>query len=139
MIYWEKTYHSTTNGKDEHVDDGQGALPRARPPLPVVHVQPVGTRQTETEPTGKQRTDQTDQVAERWDTLADDPSNHPAGHANTDPGSHGDPVVLVHTSRLAEDAHIDVLKTNMSVDHTSTNTLHPSEQILEHRKRVDSQ
>lgn len=119
-----KTYHRATNGKDEHVNDSQSTLPRARPPLAVVHVQPVGTRQTKTEPTGKQRTDETDQVAERGDTLADDPGNHPAGHANANPGSHRDPVVLVHATRLAEDAHVDVLETNMSVDHTGTDNLH---------------
>lgn len=86
-------------------------------------MQPVNTPETVTEPTGKQRADETQQVAENRDGVGNDPSDYPAGQANGHPGSDGNQVSAVHTVRAAEETNVDVLEPDVAVDYTSTNDL----------------
>ena len=71
--------------------------------------------------------DQTQQVAECRDTLSDDPCDDPAGQSNAHPRSNRDEVALAHAlRRVAEDTDIEVLETDMAVDHSGTDNLEMS-------------
>lgn len=81
-------------------------------------------RRLTAEPTGKERTDQTQQVAKGGNPLGNDPGNDPADQANSHPGADGDEIALAHAlGVLAPDANVEVFETDMAVDHASTDNL----------------
>jgi hypothetical protein len=118
-----KTAHAATDQDDQNIDNGEENLPRGREPLALVDVQPVHTTKTVTEPTSKQRADQRQKIAEDGNSISNDPGDDPAGECDGNPGSDGSQVALVHAIGSTEEADIDVLETNVTVDDTSTNNL----------------
>jgi hypothetical protein len=118
-----KTTHATTNKNNKNIQDGEGDLPGRRKPLASVDVQPVNTSKTIAEPTSEEGTDQTEKVAEDWDGVGDDPSDDPAAHADSHPGSDRCKVAAVHAVSSAEETDVDVFQTNVAVDNTGTDDL----------------
>lgn len=118
-----KTTHTTTDQNNAHVHNSEYNLPRRREPPALVDVQPVHTAKTVTEPTSKQRTNQTQQITEDGNGIGNNPGNNPAGKSNANPGANSNPVTLVHAVSAAEYADIDILKTDVAVDNTSTDNL----------------
>ena len=118
-----KTTHAATNKNNHNIQDGESDFPGRRKPLASVDVQPVNTSKTVTEPTSEEGTDQTEEVAEYWDGIGDDPSDNPAAHADGDPGSDGCKVTAVHAVCSAEETDVDVFQANVAVHDSSTDNL----------------
>ena len=84
-------------------------------------------RKRTTEPTGKESTNQAQQVFKRWNALSNDPGDDPAGQSNAHPRSNRDQVALAHAlRRVAEDTDIEVFETDVAVDHSGTDNLEMS-------------
>lgn len=84
---------------------------------------------------GKTTYNQADNIGEAGNTLADNPSDDPAGHTNSNPGTNGDEVALRHAAGFPEDADVDVLETDVAVDDTGTDdgrNGHTVGDLLEH-------
>lgn len=118
-----KTTDATTNQNNAHVHNSENNLPRRGEPPALVDVQPVHTTKTVTEPTSEQRANQTQQITEDGNGIGNDPGNNPAGKTNANPGANGNQVTLVHAVSAAEQTDVDVLKTDVAVDDTSTDNL----------------
>jgi hypothetical protein len=118
-----KPTHATTDQHNAHVESGEEDLARRGEPVAPVHVQPVDTGETVTEPGSEQGANQTQQVAEDGDSVGDNPGNDPAGETDENPGAVRGQVAAVHTVSAAEETDVDVLKTNVTVDDTGTNNL----------------
>lgn len=118
-----KTTHATTNQNNAHVHNSECNLPRRGEPLALVDVQPVHTTKAVTEPTSEQRANETQQITEDGNGIGNDPGNNPASKSNANPGANGKHVTLVHAVSATEQADVDVLKTDVTVDDTSTDNL----------------
>lgn len=118
-----KPTHATTDQHNAHVESGEEDLARRGEPIAPVHVQPVDTGETVTEPGSEQGADQTQQVAEDGDSVGDDPGNDPAGETDENPGAVRGQVAAVHAVSAAEQADVDIFETNVTVDDTGTNNL----------------
>lgn len=118
-----QTTHTTTDQHNAHVDRSEEDLAGGGEPLAPVHVQPVDTRKTVTEPGSEQGADQTQQVAKDGNSVGDDPSDDPAGETDENPGAVRSQVAAVHAISATEQADVDILETNVAVDNTSANDL----------------
>jgi hypothetical protein len=67
--------------------------------------------------------DQPVQVTEHRNGLCDDPGDNPARHTEPDPDSDRAFASAVDQIGLVAKTEIDVLETNVAVDHTSSNNL----------------
>lgn len=118
-----KTTHATTNQNNDHVHNSECNLPRRGEPLALVDMQPVHTTQTVTEPTSEQRANQTQQITEDGNGIGNDPGDNPASKSDANPGANSNHVTLVHAVSATEHTDVDVLKTDVAVDDTSTDNL----------------
>lgn len=66
---------------------------------------------------------QAQQIAENRDCGRNDPRENPQTQGNSDPGTDGHPVALVHTVCAAEDAYVDVFESDVAVDHAGNDDL----------------
>jgi hypothetical protein len=82
---------------------------------------------------------QADNIAERRNTLGNDPGNDPATQPNGNPGANRDKISLVHAISLAEDAYIDVFQSNVAIDDTSADNLSHCERPHTKKSGIDVQ
>jgi len=74
--------------------------------------------QLTTEPTSKQRTDQTQKEVEIRNDLSQQPAHDPSDRANAVPTAHALKVLLVYDVCAAPDPDVDVLACDRTVDNT---------------------
>ena len=76
------------------------------------------------EPTGKQRRNQTQQVVKHRNRLGNDPRYRPQHKSNHHPRPDRQQTALVHPVRTPEEPDVDVLACDVAVDHACYHDLH---------------